>query len=92
MKLRYQLAALSLTFLAIPWAGCEFLKSNEKTLSLLQEQSLKATGEAIAHQPVNPVQSLIQIPQMALQFVIDATLQRSRGWMLGGTQTRGIEF
>lgn len=78
MKLRYQLAALSLTFLAIPWAGCEFLKSNEKTLSLLQEQSLKATGQAIAHGLYNDKTLLYPEPMRANAPFNDRSLQLNR--------------
>ena len=48
MKLGHQLALLSLTFLAIPWAGCEFLQANERSLLRLQQQALISTGRAIA--------------------------------------------
>lgn len=48
MKLGHQLALLSLTFLAIPWAGCEFLRANEHSLVRLQEQSIRITGQSIA--------------------------------------------
>ncbi|MDG1066501.1 MAG: histidine kinase dimerization/phospho-acceptor domain-containing protein [Luminiphilus sp.] len=78
MKLRYQLAALSLTFLAIPWAGCEFLKSNEKTLSILQEQSLKATGQAIAHGLYNDSRLLYPEPIRVLAPFTDRSLQVHR--------------
>ena len=42
MRLGHQLAILSLTFLAIPWAGCEFLQANERSLLRLQQQALSA--------------------------------------------------
>jgi len=48
MRLGHQLAILSLTFLAIPWAGCEFLQANERSLLRLQQQALFSTGRAIA--------------------------------------------
>ncbi|WP_435217208.1 ATP-binding protein [Luminiphilus sp. nBUS_07] len=75
MKLRHQLAVLSLTFFAIPWAGCEFLRSNEQTLSLLQEQSLQATGRAIAHGLYNDSSLLYPEPQRASAPFNDRSLQ-----------------
>lgn len=78
MKLSHQLAALSLTFLAIPWAGCEFLRSNEQTLSQLQEQSLKATGQAIAHGLYNNTNLLYPEPKRAAAPFNDRSLQVHR--------------
>ena len=48
MKFSHQLALLSLTFLAIPWAGGEFLRANEKSLVQLQEQSIRIAAQSIA--------------------------------------------
>ena len=78
MKLRYQLAVLSLTFLAIPWAGCEFLRSNEQALSLLQEQSLRATGQAIAHGLYNETRLLYPEPKRSTAPFNDRSLQVHR--------------
>ena len=78
MKLRYQLAVLSLTFLAIPWAGCEFLRSNEQSLSLLQEQSLRATGQAIAHGLYNETRLLYPEPKRSTAPFNDRSLQVRR--------------
>ncbi|WP_299595498.1 ATP-binding protein [uncultured Microbulbifer sp.] len=48
MKLRRQLVLLSLCTLALPWAGCQYLRQVDKALSQGQIQTLEATGNAIA--------------------------------------------
>ena len=48
MKLRSQLVLLSLCTLALPWAGCQYLRQVDKALSQGQIQTLEATGNAIA--------------------------------------------
>ncbi|WP_160154517.1 ATP-binding protein [Microbulbifer sp. ALW1] len=48
MKLRRQLILLSLCTLALPWAGCQYLRQVDKALSQGQMQTLEATGNAIA--------------------------------------------
>lgn len=48
MNLRRQLILLSLCTLALPWAGCQYLRQVDKALSLGQMQTLEATGNAIA--------------------------------------------
>ncbi|MCQ3830783.1 histidine kinase [Microbulbifer elongatus] len=48
MKLRSQLVLLSLCTLALPWAGCQYLRQVDEALSQGQMQTLEATGNAIA--------------------------------------------
>ena len=48
MNLRRQLVLLSLCTLALPWAGCQYLRQVDKALSQGQIQTLEATGNAIA--------------------------------------------
>ncbi|WP_295803501.1 ATP-binding protein [uncultured Microbulbifer sp.] len=48
MKLRRQLVLLSLITLALPWAGCQYLRQVDRALSQGQMQTLEATGSAIA--------------------------------------------
>jgi dedicated sortase system histidine kinase len=48
VSLRRQLLALSLVLLALPWAGCEFLRETERTLRAGQALAVEATADAIA--------------------------------------------
>ncbi|WP_406828928.1 ATP-binding protein [Microbulbifer sp. ARAS458-1] len=48
MKLRSQLVLLSLCTLALPWAGCQYLRQVDEALSQGQMQTLEATANAIA--------------------------------------------
>ena len=48
MPLKQQLLLISLLFLALPWAGCQFVREVESALRQGQEQSLEATATAIA--------------------------------------------
>ena len=48
MNLRRQLVLLSLCTLALPWAGCQYLRQVDAALSQGQIQTLEATGNAIA--------------------------------------------
>ncbi|AQQ68706.1 histidine kinase [Microbulbifer agarilyticus] len=48
MNLRRQLVLLSLCTLALPWAGCQYLRQVDQALSQGQMQTLEATGNAIA--------------------------------------------
>lgn len=48
MTLRRQLLAVSLLLLALPWAGCQFVREIEGTMREGQVQSLQATAQAIA--------------------------------------------
>ena len=48
LNLRRQLVLLSLCTLALPWAGCQYLRQVDKALSQGQIQTLEATGNAIA--------------------------------------------
>lgn len=48
MKLRSQLVLLSLCTLALPWAGCQYLRQVDQALTQGQMQTLEATGNAIA--------------------------------------------
>lgn len=48
MTLRRQLLLVSLLLLALPWAGCEFLRETENVMRLGQQQSLQTTAKAIA--------------------------------------------
>ncbi|MEH6592611.1 MAG: ATP-binding protein [Halioglobus sp.] len=48
MNLRWQLFTVSLLLLALPWAGCEFVREMEGTLRQGQEKSLQASTQSIA--------------------------------------------
>ena len=48
MSLRRQLLMVSLLLLALPWAGCQFVREIEGTMREGQVQSLQATTSAIA--------------------------------------------
>ncbi|HEY8570588.1 ATP-binding protein [Microbulbifer sp.] len=48
MNLRRQLVLLSLCTLALPWAGCQYLRQVDQALAQGQMQTLEATGNAIA--------------------------------------------
>ena len=48
VKLRRQLVLLSLITLALPWAGCQYLRQVDQALLQGQMQTLEATGSAIA--------------------------------------------
>ena len=48
MSLRQQLMVVSLLLLALPWAGCQFVREIEGTMREGQMQSLQATTSAIA--------------------------------------------
>ncbi|WP_226666359.1 ATP-binding protein [Microbulbifer aggregans] len=48
MNLRRQLVLLSLFTLALPWAGCQYLRQVDKALAQGQMQTLEATSSAIA--------------------------------------------
>ena len=49
MKLHTQLIFLSLLTLALPWAGCEYIREMENTLRQGQAQNLLTTTKTIAH-------------------------------------------
>ena len=48
MRLRRQLALVSLLTLSLPWAGCQYLREIESSLRQGQMQSLEATAQAVA--------------------------------------------
>jgi dedicated sortase system histidine kinase len=48
VNLRRQLLIVSLLLLALPWAGCQFVREMEGALRNGQEQSLQATAQAVA--------------------------------------------
>jgi two-component system sensor histidine kinase ChvG len=48
MNLRWQLFTVSLLLLALPWAGCQFVREMEGTLRQGQEKSLQASAQSIA--------------------------------------------
>ncbi|TXS96211.1 HAMP domain-containing protein [Parahaliea maris] len=48
MSLRRQLIVISLLLLALPWAGCQFLRETENTLRQGQAIALQATAQAVA--------------------------------------------
>ena len=48
MNLRRQLLVVSLLLLSLPWAGCQFIREMEGAMRKGQEQSLRATAQAIA--------------------------------------------
>ncbi|TCI01802.1 hypothetical protein EZV61_16165 [Corallincola luteus] len=47
MKLKRQLLVASLFMLALPWAGCQYVKETESALRAGQLQALEATGQAV---------------------------------------------
>ncbi len=49
MSIRYQLLAIALTTLVLPWAGCRYARELETTLRVSQENSLKAAAATIAN-------------------------------------------
>lgn len=48
MKLRRQLLLISLFALALPWAGCQYLRQVDNALARGQMQALEATASAVA--------------------------------------------
>jgi dedicated sortase system histidine kinase len=48
LSLRRQLLLVSLLLLALPWAGCQFVREIEGALRQGQEQGLEATAQAVA--------------------------------------------
>ncbi|MFC6980907.1 hypothetical protein [Microbulbifer taiwanensis] len=48
MKLRRQLLIVSLVALALPWAGCQYLRQVDNALAQGQMQALEATASAVA--------------------------------------------
>ncbi|WP_250464229.1 ATP-binding protein [Microbulbifer litoralis] len=48
MKLRRQLLFVSLVALALPWAGCQYLRQVDNALAQGQMQALEATASAVA--------------------------------------------
>jgi two-component system sensor histidine kinase ChvG len=48
MTLRTQLLIVSLLLLSLPWAGCQFIRETEGAMRYEQEQSVRATAQAIA--------------------------------------------
>ena len=48
VKLRRQLLVVSLTALALPWAGCQYLRQVDSALAEGQIQALEATARAVA--------------------------------------------
>ncbi|WP_323847363.1 ATP-binding protein [Microbulbifer magnicolonia] len=48
MKLRRQLLLVSLVALALPWAGCQYLRQVDEALAQGQMQALEATASAVA--------------------------------------------
>ncbi|MEM8499598.1 MAG: ATP-binding protein [Pseudomonadota bacterium] len=49
MPLKRQLLLISLLFITLPWAGCQFIREVESALRQGQEQSLQASSTAIAN-------------------------------------------
>ncbi len=49
MPLKRQLLLISLLFLTLPWAGCQFIREVESALRQGHEQSLQASSTAIAN-------------------------------------------
>jgi dedicated sortase system histidine kinase len=49
VSIRYQLLAIALTTLVLPWAGCRYARELETTLRVSQENSLKAAAATIAN-------------------------------------------
>ena len=48
MSLRRQLLLVSLLLIALPWAGCQYVREMEGALQSGQEQALLATTQAVA--------------------------------------------
>lgn len=65
MKLRLQLALVSLTFLGLPWAGCALLSENEQTLRKAQAASLQTTANAMAGALNNQPEMIYSDPDRA---------------------------
>jgi signal transduction histidine kinase len=49
VSIRFQLLAIALTTLVLPWAGCEYARELETTLRVSQENSLQAAAATIAN-------------------------------------------
>ena len=49
MTLRKQLIIVSLCLLALPWAGCQYVKEMESVLRQNQQQLLQSSIKPIAH-------------------------------------------
>ena len=49
MTLRKQLIIVSLCLLALPWAGCQYVKEMESVLRQNQQQLLQSAAKPIAH-------------------------------------------
>lgn len=65
MRLRRQLLLVSLLTLALPWAGCEYIREMEKTLRQGQQAALQATAQAVAARLANDpaTQALLAPPE-----------------------------
>ncbi|MCX2842692.1 ATP-binding protein [Microbulbifer thermotolerans] len=63
MKLRRQLLLVSLVALALPWAGCQYLRQVEQALAQGQIQALEATASAVAARLASAPQLIAPDPE-----------------------------
>ncbi|SEA48160.1 ATP-binding protein [Microbulbifer marinus] len=63
MKLRRQLLLVSLVALALPWAGCQYLRQVDAALAQGQMQALEATASAVAARLASAPQLIAPDPE-----------------------------
>ncbi|WP_193166349.1 ATP-binding protein [Microbulbifer hainanensis] len=63
MKLRRQLLLVSLVALALPWAGCQYLRQVDDALAQGQMQALEATASAVAARLASAPQLIAPDPE-----------------------------
>ncbi|WP_308363780.1 MULTISPECIES: ATP-binding protein [unclassified Microbulbifer] len=63
MKLRRQLLLVSLVSLALPWAGCQYLRQVDSALAQGQIQALEATASAVAARLASAPQLIAPDPE-----------------------------
>ncbi|WP_334079274.1 ATP-binding protein [Microbulbifer sp. M83] len=63
MKLRRQLLLVSLFALALPWAGCQYLRQVDSALAQGQMQALEATASAVAARLASAPQLIAPDPE-----------------------------
>lgn len=68
MSLRTQLLIVSLLTLALPWAGCQYVREMEGVLRKGQEDALLATARAITHVLANQPEALYRYPEHMRQL------------------------
>ncbi|AOS96873.1 Sensor protein KdpD [Microbulbifer aggregans] len=63
MRLRRQLLLVSLVTLAMPWAGCQYLRQVDEALADGQVQALEATASAVAARLASAPQLILPDPE-----------------------------